>query len=435
MKKAVECLEEGVPYDLDAYCALYHWNTANDGGICTGYDVENNPLGSAWWSGTSVAYGGTLDAFNPYYLVWLKDYLVNDLGLTALADTDPMDLQEYHTNTTWSNFLVSEEGMEYGQNKKELTACVITKMYAEYPDQFDWRGAFPPSNTLSGRILLPEEMVGTYDWFDEDDVDFDGLVVLQTNSETANDYGYEEVEMPEGLVRLDYVEVPLEGMDIVAEYRGEVEVSDDINEARETLTDDTRQEEGVFLPDDQELEVMGAEDDLIDSVEEGQISDAELKLLFSDESAEQVANMFENIEGEELDETTETSTTDEESIFDDGEVDGEAVSDDSFDGMGDPENDTFTSDTEVDTSDESASTTESESEVDTSQGVQESEEIIFNDYPYAPVEAQTGVTPAPQTASVAPEKAQEFFKKPIVQALAVASVVGIVAFLIVKDSK
>ena len=45
------------------------------------------------------------------------------------------------------------------------------------------------------------------------------------------------------------------------------------------------------------------------------------------------------------------------------------------------------------------------------------------------------MTPAPQTASVAPEKAQEFFKKPIVQALAVASVVGIVAFLIVKDSK
>lgn len=448
-EKAVECLEEGVPYDLDAYCALYHWNTANDGGICTGYDVENNPLGSAWWSGTSVFYGGNLDAFNPYYLVWLKDYLVNDLGLTALADSDPMDLQEYHSNTTWSNFLVSEEGMEYGQNKKELTACVITKMYAEYPDQFDWRGAFPPSNTLSGRILLPEEMVGTYDWFDEDDVDYEGLVVLQTNSETANDYGYEEVEMPEGMVRLDYVEVPLEGQDVVAEYRGEVEVSDDINESRETLTDDVREPEGIFLPEDPEVEVIGAEKDLIDSVEQGQLDEEDLKSLFSPESAVQVANMFENVDGTEPTDTsdttdtstpTDTSATDDESIFDEGEVDGEPVSDDSFDGMGDPEDDAFESESEDTTIEDSTSATETESEVDTSQGVQESEEIIFNDYPYAPVEAQTGVTntgvtTTTQTASVAPEKAQDFLKKPIVQAVGVASIVGIVAFLLIKDSK
>ena len=75
-----------------------------------------------------------------------------------------------------------------------------------------------------------------------------------------------------------------------------------------------------------------------------------------------------------------------------------------------------------------------ESESETIHRKGEEEEIIFNDYPYAPVEAQTGVTPAPQTAGVAPEKAQEFFKKPIVQALAVASVVGIVAFLIVKTA-
>ncbi len=237
------------------------------------------------------------------------------------------------------------------------------------------------------------------------------------------------------------MEGPLEGQDVVSEFRGEVEVSDEINEARETLTDDVREVEGIFLPEDPEVEVIGAENDLIDSVEEGQLNDAELKLLFSDESAEQVANMFENIEGEEIDETTETSTTNEESIFDDGEVDGEAVSDDSFDGMGDPEDDAFSSDAEADLSDESATTDEIEPAMDATS----EDEVIFEgenvttytyDYPAdVPVAVQTGVSPTPQTASVAPEKAQEFFKKPIVQALAVASVVGIVAFFIVKDSK
>ena len=304
---ATECIEEGIPYELDAYCALYHWNTANDGGICTGYDVENNPLGSAWWSSTSNSYGGSINPNHPYYLVWLKDYLVNDLGLSELADADPLDLGEYHNSSTWNNFLISEEAAEYSDNTKKITACVISKLYEKYPDEFDWRGAYPPSNVVSGQIFLPEEMVGTYDWFDEEDVDYDGEVVLQTNSPTSNDYGYEAVELPEGLVKLDYYEIPLAGQDVVAEFRGEVEVSDDINEARETLTDDMRQEEGVFLPDDQELEVMGAEDDLIDSVEQGQLDEEGLKSLFSDESAYAVADMFENVEGTEPENTIDTS--------------------------------------------------------------------------------------------------------------------------------
>ena len=446
---ATECIEEGIPYELDAYCALYHWNTAHDGGICTGYDVENNPLGSAWWTGTSNSYGGGISPFHPYYLVWLKDYLVNDLGLSELADADPLDLGEYHNNSTWNNFQISEEAADYSANSKKMTACVISKLYEKYPDQFDWRGAFPPSNVVTGQILLPEEMVGTYDWFDENDVDYDGQVVLQTNSPTSNDYGYEAVELPEGLVKMDYYEVPLAGQDVVAEFRGEVDVSGDINESRETLTDDVREPEGVFLPEEEEIEVIGAERDLIDSVEQGQLDEEDLKSLFSPESAVEVANMFENVDGTEPTDTsdttdtstpTDTSATDDESIFDEGEVDGEPVSDDSFDGMGDPEEDAFESESEDTIVEDSTSTTESESEVDTSQGVQESEEIIFNDYPYAPVEAQTtitttGVTPTPQIASVAPEKAQDFLKKPIVQAVGVASIVGIVAFLLIKDSK
>ncbi len=436
---AVECLEEGIPYDINAYCALY------GGDICSDYDVENNPLGSAWWSGTSMGYGGTINAFNPYYLVWLKDYLVNDLGLTALADTDPMDLQEYHTNTTWSNFLVSQEGVEYFENKKKITSCVITKLYEKYPDEFDWRGAFPPSNVDSGNILLPEEMVGVYDWFDQDDVDFDGQVVLQTNSETSNEYGLEAVELPDGLVKLEYIEVPLNGQGVVAEFRGEVEVSGDINESRETLTDDVREPEGIFLPEDPEVEVIGAERDLIDSVEQGQLDEEDLKSLFSEESAIEVANMFENADGTEPADSTDTSVTDEESIFDDGEVDGEPVSDDSFDGMGEPEDDSFESDTEANTPDSSDDTDEIQPADDSMsedalpigemEVTQENFPLIVEDLSNVPVAVQTGITPTPQSASLAPEKAQDFFKQPVVQALAVASVVGVVAFLILKKSK
>lgn len=309
---SVECIEEGLPYDLDAYCALYHWNTANDGGICTGYDVENNPLGTKWWGNTGMAYGGVLSAFHPYYLVWLKNYLVNDLGLSALADEDPMNLSEYHNNVTWSNFLVSDEGLEYSENKKKIIACVITKLYDKYPDQFDWRGAYPPSNQDAGEIVLPEEYVGTYDWFDEDDVEYDGYIVMQTNSPTSNEYGNEAVEMPDGLVKLAYVEVPVEAQDLIAEFRGEVEVSEDIDEARSTLTDDVREPEGVFLPDDPELEVVGAEQDLIDSVEEGQIDDQDLTKIFSEQSAAEVSNMFENVVEDETDEEIEQEVEDEE---------------------------------------------------------------------------------------------------------------------------
>ena len=62
---------------------------------------------------------------------------------------------------------------------------------------------------------------------------------------------------------------------------------------------------------------------MIDSVEEGQISDAELS-CFSDESAEQVANMFENIEGEELMKLRKQAQQ-MRIVADDGEVSGSRI--------------------------------------------------------------------------------------------------------------
>jgi len=449
---SVECIEEEYPYDLDAYCALYH--SASDDGICTGYDVENNPLGTAWWSGTSNSYGGTINAFHPYYLTWLKGYLVNELGLSALADADPMTLGEYHTNTTWNNFQISDEAIAYGANKRKLTACVVSKLYEKYPDQFDWRGAFPPSNTQSGAILLPEEMVGTYDWFDSDDVLYEGQVVLQTFSPTSNEYGYEAVPMPEGLVKLEYYEVPLEGQEEVAQFRGEVAVSDDINEARETLTDDTREPEGIFLPEDAEIEVLGAEQDLIDSIEQGQISDDDLNKLFSDSSAEAVREMFDDVDGEADDTSTSdttggTTTQDDETIFDDGEVDGEPATEGEFDGMGDEEEDTFTGEEtpEEDVTPEEEVEVEDEpvvidEEVLTIGGLEVNEEnfpLLSTDYG-TPVEAQSTIQPVAmemdvETASTAPSSFKKVVQNPIVQAVAVAGVVGVIAFAFLNRKK
>jgi hypothetical protein len=412
---SIECIEEGIPYDLDVYCALYHWNTANDGGICTGYDVENNPLGSAWWSGTSNSYGGTINPFHPYYLSWLKGYLVEDLGLTQLADADPMDLGEYHNNSTWNNFLISDEAAEYSNNNKKITACVMTKLYDEYPNQFDWRGAFPPSNLETGQVLLPEEMVGTYDWFDENDVDYDGQVVVQTNSPTSNEYGYEAIEIPEGVVKLDYYEVPLEGQDVVAEFRGEVEVSDDINESREILTDDTREPEGIFLPDDPELEVVGAEEDFISSVEDGQIEDEDLNKIFSEESAVEVANMFENIaeEEEEAGSEIEEEVQDEEDEIIEEEAD------------------------EVNEAEDDVVVVEEEEVTPQNGGALDAE--LFN-----PQMAQETIVVhrplEPQTQDAIPTKSAEeptpFYKNPAFIAVGGALAIGAITFLIIsKTSK
>ena len=444
---AAECEAEDNPYDVNAYCALYHWNSGYDGGICTGYDLESNPLGSAWWSGTSNAYGGIQDADNPIYKEWLHDYLLNTLGIDAVADMSLDEVMQYHTNTTWSNFLSSPQAIEYGNWKKARMACVVTKMYEQYPDQFDWRGAFPPSNTQSGTIILPEEMVGTYDWFDENDVEYDGQVVLQTFSPTANEYGYEAIELPEGLVKLSYVEVPLAGQDEVAAFRGEVEVSEGINEARETLTDDTREAEGVFLPEDPEIEVLGAEQDLIDSIEQGQIAEEDLSLYFSEESAGQVAEMFEETPQEE---TPAEEPTDEETIFDDGEVDGEPTSDGDFDGMGEGEDDTFTGE---ETTEEDV-TPEEEVEVEDEPVVIDEEEVDVEDEPVvideeyfptiveetAPIEAQSTIQPVAMemevdTASTAPKGLGEVLKSPVGQAVAVAGAVGLVTFLLMNRKK
>ena len=123
-------------------------------------------------------------------------------------------------------------------------------------------------------------------------------MTAQTFSPTSNSYGYETLPLPEGVVKLPWYEVTPEGQAIVAEYRGEVEVQEGVNDARTSLTDDDREPEGVFLPDDPEIEVAGADNDLIESIEQGQIDDEQLKSLFSEESAEEVADMFEVVEGE-----------------------------------------------------------------------------------------------------------------------------------------
>ncbi len=311
---ASECAEEDNPYELDAYCALYHWNWQNDG-VCEGYDVQNNPLGTAWWQGTSNAFGQSENQAenDAVYAEWLRNYLVNEQGIEALSDASDDEILEYATLQTNANFMTSPEGLALDASQKSRMACVVTKMYERYPDEFDWRGAFSPQNTSSGSTLLPESLIGQYDWFDEDDVLFDGYVTAQTFSPTSNSNGWETLPLPEGLVKLPYYEVTPEGQEVVAEFRGEVEVQEGVNDARTSLTDDDREPEGVFLPDDPEIEIAGADNDLIESIEQGQIDDEQLKSLFSEESAEEVADMFEVVEEEpEVTQGEEPADTQEE---------------------------------------------------------------------------------------------------------------------------
>lgn len=436
-----ECALEDDPYDINAYCALYHWNWQNDG-VCEGYDVENNPLGTAWWSGTSNSFGSSdfAEEYDALYADFLRNYFVNEQGIDSLANADDETLLSYANFYTNNQFNTSPEGVALALQAKARKACVVSKMYERYPNQFDWRGAFSPSNVTTGYTLLPDSMVGAYDWFNEDDVTDEGQIVSRTYSPTANEYGYETVDIPEGFVKMDYIEIPFEGQDEVAEFRGTVEVDPDINDARASMTDDIREPEGVFLPEDLDVPRIAAEEDLIESIEAGQLSDEDLKSLFTDESADAVSNMFEEVENQSSTETeTEgQETEDEETIFDDGETDGEIVDEDSFDGSGDPieEEDSFTdeSSAEGDVQDEPMDVIEEEVILEVAE-----DEIVPEMATTTVVEdvmdVETLDDGVEKSGSIVPSSLKEAFQKPAVQAIAVACGIGLVAYFALGRKK
>ena len=157
--------------------------------------------------------------------------------------------------------------------------------------------------------------------------------------------------------------------------------------------------------------------------------------------------MFEETPQEE---TPAEEPTDEETIFDDGEVDGEPTSDGDFDGMGEGEDDTFTGE---ETTEEDV-TPEEEVEVEDEPVVIDEEEVDVEDEPVvideeyfptiveetAPIEAQSTIQPVAMemevdTASTAPKGLGEVLKSPVGQAVAVAGAVGLVTFLLMNRKK
>jgi hypothetical protein len=164
--------------------------------------------------------------------------------------------------------------------------------------------------------------------------------------------------------------------------------------------------------------------------------------------------MFDDVDGEADDTSTSdttggTTTQDDETIFDDGEVDGEPATEGEFDGMGDEEGDTFTGEEtpEEDVTPEEEVEVEDEpvvidEEVLTIGGLELNEEnfpLLSVDYG-TPVEAQSTIQPVAmemnvETASTAPSSFKKVVQNPIVQAVALAGVVGVIAFAFLNRKK
>ncbi len=386
-----ECQEEGNPHDEQLYEVIRKpWG----GETAFSYWDPTHPYGFIWWQ-KSKEYGG--DDEYDFYLPWLRDYLIQEQGIEAFQDMPLSEVEEYHNTFTYNNWLASEEGLAYWTNMRENEACAIGKMYEEDED-FDWRGAHPPQTITQ---IIPSSIVGNYSWFNDDDVE-EGFIVAQTFSETANEAGYESVPIPEGLVKLRVVSVPPYVSDEVRDLLAETQVAEDVNESRDLLTLDTDVPEGVFVPDDIELERMGAEDDFIKRMENGQISDEDLYKLFTADSAEEVAAMFDTITDPALEE----------------ELNQE----------------------------EEAESQESIEQYEEEQEQNEEEEEVVEDILEIIEEGANGLTPyelqgnpdftrsdlTPSKSKSAAEK--PFYEKPAFMAIAGAALVGTIAYLIIERS-
>ena len=301
-----ECDAEGNPHDEDMREARYavtnsvQYNKAAS---------DANPFGHVWWA-IARSYP-QLVSDNDAYMEWLQNYLVEEQGIEAFEAMSPEEVLQYQNTYTYNNWLTSPEGEAFWNEKKDNEACVLTKLEQETPE-FDWRGAFNP--TFGNGILIPESLIGSYSWFDSTDAEYGGQIPAQTFSPTSNESGYEVVDVPEGIVKIKMVAVPPQAMEEVKALRGVIEVDPEVNEMRESLTTDFTAPEGVFLPDDDSVMRIGADDDLISSMEQGQLSDEDLYNLFTADSAEEVAAMFDDldIDTTEEDEQAEAEQDQEE---------------------------------------------------------------------------------------------------------------------------